>query len=110
MSGASRGDLGRLQIVTYRTALVALAALAALSACRRDVEPAPDPKALAEFIARIEAEDRAARAAAIVEARRQEQKRIEASERRLDRYRTAAERALASPTNAEGVVKALPGG
>ena len=88
----------------------ALTAALLCSACAPEAEPAPDPVALEQFIARLEAQDRAARAAAIVEARREEEARIEASERRLERYRNSADRVLAAPTTAEGAVKALAGG
>ena len=75
--------------MSYR--LPAAAAFAAaslfLSACGQAPEPAPDPKALEQFIARIEAQDSAARAKAIAEARRKEQARIEAAEKRLERYK-----------------------
>jgi hypothetical protein len=93
-----------------RFPIAALAACLALPSCSKGPEPAPDPQALEQFITRLEAQDRVARAAAVAEARRKEQARVEAAEKRLERYRTSAERVLPAPATAEGAVRALAGG
>ncbi len=73
--------------MTYCLPAALAAAMFTLSACGKTPEPAPDPKALEQFIAKVEAQDRAARAKAVAEARRKEQARIEAAEKRLERYK-----------------------
>lgn len=96
--------------MSSRNLAILMPAALALSACGEAPAPAPDPQVLEQFIARIEAQDREARAAAVADARREEQARIEASEKRLDRYRNSAEKVFAAPATAEGAVKALAGG
>ncbi len=89
--------------MSYRFLPAAIAAAAFLvSACGEAPEPAPDPKALEQFIAKVEAQDRAARAQAVAEARRKEQARIEAAEKRLARYKDGGEQVLDAPVAAGG--------
>lgn len=73
--------------MTYCFPAALAAAMFTLAACGNAPEPAPDPEALEQFIAKVEAQDRAARAKAVAEARRKEQARIEAAEKRLARYK-----------------------
>lgn len=93
-----------------RLLLAPLAAALALSACAKAPQPAPDPQVLEQFVAQLEEQDRSARARAVAEARRAEQERMDAAEKRLDRYRTSADRLLSTPTTAEGAVRVLAGG
>lgn len=88
----------------------ALATAFAFSACAEAPQPTPDPQVLEQFVARLEEQDRSARAEAVAEARRAEQKRMDAAEKRLDRYRNSADRLLSAPTTAEGAVRVLAGG
>ena len=96
--------------MSNRLPLAALAACLALPSCSEEPEPAPDPKALEQFIAKLEAQDRVARAAAVAEARRKEQARVDAAEKRLERYRPSAELVLPAPATAEGAVRAIASG
>lgn len=82
--------------------LPALGTLLVLSGCGKAPDPAPDPKALEQFLAKVEAQDRAARADAVVEARRKEQARIRAAEKRLERYRTDPSPPAEGPSGSAG--------